>query len=76
METETHLIEYGEKWNNGFRGIYKQHSIAIERDCPLVDWYIVVIDSKGRVTYDGWWKNSAEKSVDEAITQALKESFL
>jgi hypothetical protein len=54
---------------DAFNGRYKGRDIGITRGASN-DWYIVVIEESGRRSYDGYWGNSAHRSLDDAITEA------
>lgn len=43
----------------------------IERDDADEDWYIRVSPTDDSYLYDGWWRDSADKSLREAVAEAL-----
>lgn len=61
---------------NEFQGRYKGHDLDLMRDGRFSRWYIRVRDPRGCYAYDGWWAESAGKSLDEAIEEALKGACL
>lgn len=65
-----------ERSENSFDGQYKQHDIHIERDDDCRNWYITVRGPDGCHTYDGWWRDSGSKSLDEAIIEACHGSMI
>lgn len=54
---------------DAFNGRYKDCDIGITRGAGR-DWYIVVILESGMRAYDGYWRDSAHRSLDDAITEA------
>lgn len=65
-----------EKKKDSFEGIYKGHHIHCYVDTENGCWYIIVTDKTGMTAYDGWWRDSEDKSVDHAIEEALRGSML
>ncbi len=59
-----------------FNGRYKQHDIAIVRVGSNRDWYIRVREPSGAHAYDGYWPDSAHRSLDDAITEACTGACL
>jgi hypothetical protein len=59
-----------------FNGRYKQHDIAIERVGGNRNWYIRVRSPSGIYAYDGYWTDSAHRSLDDAITEACAGACL
>lgn len=62
---------------NCFNGRYKQHDLQLTRvggEC--VNWYIRVRAPSGLYAYDGYWLNSAWRTVDDAITEACTGACL
>lgn len=55
---------------------YKGYQITVERERRGVDWYITVTCPSGDLAYDGWWRDSAYKSHEEAIAEAKKGAML
>lgn len=47
----------------------------IERDDDL-RWYIIVKHPDGGALYDGWWNDSEEKSLAEAVQEAVRGAGL
>lgn len=60
VHTENQLFS---EWN-GF-------DFEIERDGDDEDWYIRVSPTDDSFLYDGWWCDSADKSLREAVAEAL-----
>lgn len=40
------------------------------------DWYIIVESPDGSKLYDGWWPNSEDKTLKQAIEEGLKGAEL
>lgn len=57
-------------------GTYNRHDIHVWRDDPGEDWYIQVRDQTGMMGYDGYWKDSADKPIREALTEAARGAGL
>ena len=57
-------------------GTINDHSISIHREGPHDDWYITVTDPTGIHCYDGWWDNSAGKTIQQALNEAIDGSYL
>lgn len=47
-------------------------NIDVHRDADTEDWYIQVKTVDGGYIYDGWWKDSANKTAAEAIAEAMR----
>lgn len=47
-------------------------NIDVRRDSDQEDWYIRVAGADGEILYDGWWRDSADKTRVEAIQEAMK----
>ena len=60
-----------EKTKTRFDGTYAEHDIEIEWDKDRDSWYIIVTSPSGSYAYDGWWSDSEDKTIDEAIEEAL-----
>lgn len=58
-----------------FQGKYKGHYIVITRDKSDEDWYITVSSDEG-YAYDGWWQDSAEATINQAIQEAIEGAML
>jgi hypothetical protein len=58
------------------------HEISVQRE--LVDtnphmigwWYITVRCPDGGLAYDGWWRDSDDKSLADAVAEAFKGARL
>lgn len=57
-------------------GTINGHTISIRRECPQDDWYITVTGPEGIHAYDGWWGESAAKTIQEALNEAIDGSEL
>jgi len=55
---------------SGYYGAYKKHAIEISRDEFLGNYYIMVRSPSGTYCYDGYWRDSADKTMAEAIEEA------
>lgn len=65
-----------ERREKGLIARYKQCDIYIDRDRHNQNWYIVVQDQGGYKLYDGYWADSADKTLDDAIVEACRGSQL
>lgn len=52
--------------------MYKRHQIHLEKESPCKDWYIQVVAPDGCYAYDGWWRDSADKTEHEASAEAKR----
>jgi hypothetical protein len=59
-----------------FQGRYKQHDLDLMRDGWDSNWYIRVRAPNGLCAYDGYWRDSQGKSLDEAIAEACTGACL
>ncbi len=59
-----------------FQGRYKQHDLDLMRDGWNSNWYIRVRAPSGLYAYDGYWRDSQGKSLDDAITEACTGACL
>jgi hypothetical protein len=59
-----------------FQGRYKQHDLDLMRDGWHSNWYIRVCAPSGLYAYDGYWRESQGKSLDDAITEACTGACL
>lgn len=57
-------------------GAYKGCDIHVSREDGSRNWYIHVTDSGGFSLYHGYWRDSAHKTLDEALTEACIGSLL
>ena len=55
---------------------FKRHEIAVTKDAPDKNWYIVVRSPSGLRCYDGWWSESAGRTWQEAVAEAKREAML
>jgi hypothetical protein len=56
-------------------GYWRGHLIWVELE-PMGDWYIRVNHPDGGYLYDGWWADSAGKSVADAVAEAFRGAEL
>ena len=61
---------------NCFNGRYKQHDLELTRVGGDRNWYIRVRAPSGLYAYDGYWRDSQGKSLDDAITEACTGACL
>lgn len=54
---------------------YEDHSILLQKESENDDWYIIVHSDAG-YSYDGWWRDSADKTQNEAFAEALNGACL
>lgn len=71
MEKRYRIKIVYERSSDQFLGRYKDHEINVSRDEPTGNWYIVVTAPSGVYGYDGWWRDSVHRTMDEAIEEAL-----
>lgn len=55
---------------------YKGCDISVSRPADDRDWYIHVTDAGGFSLYNGFWRDSAGKTMDEALEEACRGSML
>lgn len=53
-------------------GKYEDHQIHISRQNKKSDWYIWVYAPSGALGYDGYWRDSAGKTIREAVAEAIR----
>ena len=53
-------------------GRYKDHEIHISRESKKANWYIWVYSPSGALAYDGYWRDSAGKTIRQAIAEAIR----
>lgn len=59
-----------------FTRTFKKHEITVERESRKDNWYIRVTAPCGSYAYDGWWSDSASKTVKEAFEEAKRGAQL
>ena len=59
-----------------FRGRYNLHDIGIERDTTNQLFYIIVTHPSGVYDYDGWWEDSEEMTIEEAVVEAIRGAMI
>ncbi len=57
-------------------GTINDHIINLSRESENEDWYIIVTAPCGMHDYDGWWQDSADKSIEDALAEAVRGSCL
>jgi len=60
------------KTATSFHGRYKGYLLNLFVDEANGCWYIIVTALDGCYAYDGWWRDSEYKTVDEAILEAIR----
>lgn len=55
---------------------FKGHDINVSKDSLSANWYIRVIHPNGSKLYDGWWRDSATATWQEAIKEAKRGAML
>jgi hypothetical protein len=55
---------------------YRRCEIVATRDKPGRNWYIRVTAPDGCYIYDGWWRDSEDKSSADAIEEAKRGAGL
>lgn len=59
-----------------FSYTFRRHSIELTRDAEDRNWYIVVTAPSGLKCYDGYWLNSAGRSLKDALYEAKRGAML
>jgi predicted RNase H-like HicB family nuclease len=59
-----------------FNYTFKRHDIALTRDREDANWYIRVRGPDGLHKYDGYWRESAGKTLKEALQEAKEGALL
>lgn len=54
----------------------RSHLITVSKDTTDSDWYIRVQAPSGCYAYDGWWRDSADKTKHQAIEEAKRGALL
>ena len=55
---------------------FKGHDINVSKDALSTNWYIRVIHPNGSKLYDGWWRDSANATWQEAVEEAKRGALL
>lgn len=55
---------------------HKGHYIQCDKASPDADWYITVIAPTGVYSYDGYWRDSAARTPQEAVAEAIRGAAL
>lgn len=66
---DDHLATQFEAEVNGYE-------FSLEKDGESEDWYIQVKPVGESFLYDGWWSDSEDKELAEAIAEAIEGSML
>lgn len=56
--------------------IFKRHHISVSKDSLSANWYIRVTHPNGSMLYDGWWRDSASATWQEAVEEAKQGALL
>lgn len=64
-------LQVNHKSRDYFDGSFDGHDISISKDHREDDFYIVVTSPDGTHAYDGWWNDSKDATIDEAVEEAL-----
>ena len=54
----------------------KNHDINVSKDSLSANWYIRVTHHNGCKLYDGWWRESANATWQEAVEEAKRGAML
>ncbi len=54
------------------RAMVAGYRVFGERDSAHQNWYIMVTAPDGCYAYDGWWKDSEDKSAPEVVEEAIR----
>lgn len=55
---------------------FKGHDINVSKDSLSSNWYIRVTHPNGSKLYDGWWRDSANATWQEAVDEAKLGAML
>lgn len=55
---------------------FKRHDINVSKDALSSNWYIRVTHPNGSKLYDGWWRDSANATWQEAVEEAKRGALL
>ena len=61
---------------NYYWGDYKKHQIHCSRENETSNWYIWVYAPCGSLAYDGYWRDSAGKTIREAAEEAIRGAMI
>lgn len=63
--------------NDEFEAWWQDHYIHVRRDDERDgNWYIVVKAPNGGFLYDGWWRDSDDRTVEQAVAEAFDGACL
>jgi hypothetical protein len=57
------------------QGYWRGHMVWVQAE-GADDWYIRVTDPRGCYAYDGYWRDSSVRTVDEAVEEAFRGACL
>lgn len=60
---------------HAFQAWWRDHLIFVEREIPGA-WYIQVTHPDGCFIYDGYWRGSVGKTLEEAVAEAFRGAEL
>lgn len=66
------LVNRNIEWDNTLYSECDGYDYQIERDSNDDDWYIQVRPSDSGYVYDGWWRDSAHRTMEEAVREAIR----
>jgi hypothetical protein len=70
-------VDYAaEDTSEGHHHTFRRHSISLTRESSLHDWYIIVKHPSGGNLYDGWWRDSSDKTAKDALAEAKRGAML
>ena len=61
-----------EKSKTFLRSFYNGYEYYIERDEENNNWYIMIRPGEKSWLYDGWWNDSQDKTLEEAVAEGIK----
>jgi hypothetical protein len=70
IETAIELTE------NELYSKYGEYYYHIQRDSADEDWYIQVWPHEYEYVYDGWWKDSKDRSIKDAVKEAIEGGMI
>lgn len=70
------IMRRSEVGRHNYTGTYKNHLINFSRENRNSDWYIWVYCPDGRLAYDGYWRDSAGKTIRQATLEALRGAMI
>lgn len=52
------------------------NTVHLSKETEEAEWYITVTAKDGCYSYDGWWRDSSEKTWQEALHEAKRGACL